>query len=146
MNSRKARILFLCTGNSCRSQMAEGYAKHFGKDKLEVQSAGIEAHGKNPRALSIMAEDGLDISNQESTIVTEDMLNWADLLISVCGHADENCPIVEIPSHRLHWPLDDPAKAEGSEEEITAEFRRVRDDVKKRVEDLINNIKLYLEP
>lgn len=126
--------------------MAEGYAKSLGADKLEVQSAGIEAHGKNPRALSIMAEDNIDISNQESTVVTEEMLNWTDLLISVCGHADENCPVVEKTFHRKHWPLDDPAKAQGSEEEITAEFRRVRDDVKRRVSDLINNLESNLEP
>lgn len=146
MSQRKARILFLCTGNSCRSQMAEGYAKKLGSDKLEVKSAGIEAHGKNPRALSIMAEDDVDISNQESTVVTDEMLNWTDLLVTVCGHADEHCPAITKSLVRRHWPLDDPAKATGSEEEITCEFRRVRDDVKQRVTDLINNLESYLEP
>ena len=146
MSQRKAKILFLCTGNSCRSQMAEGYAKSLGSDKLEVQSAGIEAHGKNPRALSIMAKDNVDISGQESTVVSDEMLNWADLMVTVCGHADEHCPAVGKDLVRRHWPLDDPAKATGTEEEITLEFRRVRDDVKRRVTDLIDNLPSYLEP
>ena len=81
MYKRKARVVFLCTGNSCRSQMAEGYANTLGKDWLEAKSAGIEAHGKNPRAIAVMAEDGVDISAQESTVINAEMLQWADLVV-----------------------------------------------------------------
>jgi arsenate reductase (thioredoxin) len=130
-------ILFLCTGNSCRSQMAEGYARHYGAGALAVQSAGIEAHGKNPRAIAAMAEDGLDISGQESTRVTDAMLAAADLVVTVCGHADEHCPVLPPGTRRIHWALPDPAKATGTEEEITAQFRAVRDDIKQRVCALI---------
>ena len=134
-------ILFLCTGNSCRSQIAEGWARELGGDWLEVQSAGIEAHGKNPRAITVMQEAGVDISNQESTKLTDDVLASADYLVSVCGHADEHCPI--LPSHvrKEHWPLDDPAKATGTEEEIMTVFRASRDDIKQRVVDVIDRLK-----
>jgi len=127
-------ILFLCTGNSCRSQMAEGWATHMG---LTARSAGIEAHGKNPRAIAVMQEAGMDISQQESTKLTADMLEWADLLVTVCGHADEHCPVLPPGKRKLHWPLQDPAKAQGSEEQIMAVFRAARDDIKQRVADLM---------
>lgn len=142
MYKRKVRVLFLCTGNSCRSQMAEGYANALGKDLLIARSAGIEAHGKNPRAIQVMREDGVDISQQESAIIDEEMLNWADLVVTVCGHADENCPA--IPSHvqKKHWPLNDPAKAKGCEEEVMAQFRTVRDEVKRRVRSMLGGLKM----
>lgn len=130
-------ILFLCTGNSCRSQMAEGWAKHFALKWLEVESAGIESHGKNPRAIAVMAEAGVDISAQESTKVTEAMTNAADVMVTVCGHADEHCPVLLAGRRKEHWPLDDPAKATGSEEEIMAMFRATRDEVKRRVQALV---------
>ena len=94
MLNRKTRILFLCTGNSCRSQMAEGWANHLGGDRVEAVSAGIEAHGKNPRAIAVMGEAGVDISHQESRRVTPEMLASADLVVTVCGHADEHCPVL----------------------------------------------------
>ena len=134
-------ILFLCTGNSCRSQIAEGWARRLGGDWPQVQSAGIEAHGKNPRAITVMQEAGIDISNQESTKLTDDMLARADYLVSVCGHADENCPVLPAHVRKEHWPLDDPAKATGSEEEIMAVFRASRDDIKQRVADVIERLK-----
>jgi len=140
MNSNTIHVLFLCTGNSCRSQMAEGYGNLLGENQIEAKSAGIEAHGKNPRAIAIMAEEGVDISNQESTVVTDEMLDWADLLVTVCGHADEHCPTVTKPINRLHWPLTDPAKAEGNEDEVTAAFRTVRDEVKERVKNLLKDL------
>ena len=140
MTQPKAHVLFLCTGNSCRSQMAEGYANFLGAGKIEAQSAGIEAHGKNARAVAIMAEDDIDISDQESTMVSEEMLNWADVVVTVCGHADEHCPTVAKTLVRKHWPLNDPAKAQGNEDEITSEFRRIREDVKQRVIELIENL------
>jgi len=134
------RILFLCTGNSCRSQMAEGWARHLGGGRIEVQSAGIEAHGKNPRAIAVMAEAGVDISGQESTRVTDDMIRRADIVVTVCGHADEHCPVLPPGVKKIHWPLSDPAKATGTEEEILAQFRATRDEVRRRVADLIQGL------
>ncbi|MEJ2344603.1 MAG: arsenate reductase (thioredoxin) [Gammaproteobacteria bacterium] len=130
-------LLFLCTGNSCRSQMAEGWARSLGPQWLQAESAGIEAHGKNPRAIAVMKEAGIDISQQESTRVTEDMLHHADLVVTVCGHADEHCPVLPAGTRKEHWPLEDPAKATGSEEEILARFRATRDEVRRRVADLV---------
>ena len=131
------KVLFLCTGNSCRSQIAEGWARWLGGDAVDALSAGIEAHGKNPRAIAVMAEAGVDISGQESTRLTDAMLAEADYLVTVCGHADEHCPTLPPGMRREHWPLSDPAKATGSEEEIMAVFRASRDDIRARVEDLL---------
>jgi len=133
-------ILFLCTGNSCRSQMAEGWARHLAGDAITVQSAGIEAHGKNPRAISVMLEAGVDISQQESTRVTPAMLEQADLVVTVCGHADEHCPVLPPNTRKLHWPLDDPARAQGSEDEVMQVFRASRDDIRQRVQALLDNL------
>jgi len=130
-------ILFLCTGNSCRSQMAEGWARLHGGDSFEIQSAGIEAHGKNPRAIAVMAEAGVDISDQESTRVSDEMLESADLVVTVCGHADEYCPALAADTEKEHWPLEDPAKAQGSEDAIMEQFRASRDDIETRVKDLL---------
>ena len=130
-------LLFVCTGNSCRSQMAEGWARTLGGKRVVAESAGIEAHGKNPRAIAVMAETGVDISAQESTRLDEAMLARADLVITVCGHADEHCPVLPPGVRKLHWPLQDPAKAGGTEEEIMTEFRRVRDEVRQRVSTLL---------
>lgn len=141
MTDPRTRILFLCTGNSCRSQMAEGWARHLGSDVLVVESAGIEAHGKNPRAIRVMAEAGVDISGQESTRVTDDMIRRADLVVTVCGHADEHCPLLPPGVTKIHWPLDDPAKATGTEEEIMAKFRATGDEARSRVEALIDQIR-----
>lgn len=133
-------ILFLCTGNSCRSQMAEGWARQLGGSGITVQSAGIEAHGKNPRAIAVMQEAGVDISQQESTRLTDDMLAAADVLVTVCGHADENCPAVPAGIKKIHWPLEDPAKASGSEELVMQVFRASRDDIRRRVQELLNTL------
>lgn len=133
-------ILFLCTGNSCRSQIAEGWAKRLGGDAFDVLSAGIEAHGKNPRAIAVMAEAGVDISGQESTRLTDEMLAATDYLVTVCGHADEHCPALPAGMRKEHWPLSDPAKATGSEEEIMAVFRDSRDDIRGRVADLLERL------
>lgn len=133
-------LLFLCTGNSCRSQMAEGWARFFSNGQIDVQSAGIEAHGKNPRAIAVMQEAGVDISQQASTKLTDDMLHWADVLITVCGHADEHCPVVPAGKQKIHWPLNDPAKATGSEQEILEVFRASRDDIRARVQALLEQI------
>ena len=138
--SVKTCILFLCTGNSCRSQMAEGWARQLGGGRVEALSAGIEAHGKNPRAIAAMREAGIDISGQESTVVTGAMVDRADVVVTVCGHADEQCPALPPSVKKIHWPLSDPAKATGTEDEIMAEFRATRDEVRQRVGDLINEL------
>ena len=130
-------LLFLCTGNSCRSQMAEGWARHFGDDRVHVESAGIEAHGKNPRAIAIMIEAGIDIGSQESSIVDQGMLDRADLVVTVCGHADEQCPVMPSDTRKLHWPLSDPAKATGTESGIMQAFKGTRDEVERRVRHLL---------
>jgi arsenate reductase len=140
MSHRKTRILFLCTGNSCRSQMAEGWGKHLGHDAAKFESAGIEAHGKNPRAIAVMKEAGVDISGQESTRVTDEMIRRADIVVTVCGHADEHCPVLPPSVKKIHWPLTDPAKATGTEVEILAQFRATRDEVRRRVADLIQSL------
>ena len=139
--SKVFNILFLCTGNSCRSQMAEGWAKRHGGSMFEIQSAGIESHGKNPRAIAVMNEVGVDISSQESTKVTDEMLEAADLVVSACGHADEHCPLLPASTQKEHWPLEDPAKAEGSEAEVMGQFRESRDDIESRVKTLLERFK-----
>ena len=127
------RILFLCTGNSCRSQMAEGWLRELGGESFQAFSAGIEAHGKNPRAIAVMQEVGVDISSQASEMLDVTLLDSLDLLVSVCAHADAHCPVIPVSCKKEHWPFDDPAKVIGSEEEIMAEFRRVRDQIKARI-------------
>ncbi len=130
------KVLFLCTGNSCRSQIAEGYGHYFGENFLEVKSAGTEPHGVNPRAIQTMKEDGFDISKQQSTKLTGEMLQWADIVITLCGDADERCPMLPPGKQKRHWPFEDPAKATGSEAQIAAKFREIRDGIKHRVQDL----------
>jgi arsenate reductase len=134
----KKSVLFLCTGNSCRSQMAEGWLNQLGGENFEVFSAGIEAHGKNPRAISVMHEAGVDISDQESEILDPTLLNSLNLLVTVCGHADEFCPVVPVSCKKEHWPFDDPAKSTGSEEEIMDDFRRVRDQIRRKIEQFVS--------
>jgi arsenate reductase len=130
-------VLFLCTGNSCRSQMAEGWARQFAPATIQVQSAGLEPKGKNPHAIAVMAEAGVDISKQESTQLVSSMLAWSDVVVTVCGHADEHCPVLPAGVHKIHWPLNDPAKATGSEEEIMTVFRASRDEIRDRVKQLM---------
>ncbi|MET3683896.1 arsenate reductase [Alkalibacillus flavidus] len=132
----KPIIYFLCTGNSCRSQMAEGLGRHMLGDEYEVHSAGIEAHGVNPKAVEMMDEVGIDIRGQESAVIDRDLLNRARLVITLCGDAKENCPVTPPNVDTDHWGLVDPAKAEGTEEEVNQVFRDVRDDIKRRIEAL----------
>lgn len=131
------KILVLCTGNSCRSQIAEGYLRHFAGDRAEVYSAGVETHGVNPRAVAIMAEDGLDISAHTSNHVDEYADVDFDFVITVCDNARERCPYFPTRAEKLHHNFPDPAKAMGTEEEITAEFRRVREMVKAYTQDFV---------
>jgi arsenate reductase len=128
----KKTIYFLCTGNSCRSQMAEGWAKKLLPD-WEVKSAGIEAHGLNPNAVKAMKEIDVDISNQTSDIIDMATLNNADLVVTLCGDAADKCPVTPSSVNREHWGFDDPAKAEGTDEERWAVFQRVRDEIGERI-------------
>ncbi|MBS4196392.1 arsenate reductase (thioredoxin) [Lederbergia citri] len=130
----KKLIYFLCTGNSCRSQMAEGWAKQLlNKDEWDVKSAGLEAHGLNPNAVKAMKEIGIDISDQTSDVIDSQILNSSELVVTLCGHADEHCPTTPPHVKRDHWGFDDPAKAEGTEEEKWAFFQRVRDEIGDRI-------------
>jgi|SRR5690625_3164006 len=130
----KKIIYFLCTGNSCRSQMAEGWGKKYLSNEWEVISAGIEAHGVNPNAVKAMSEIGVDISTQTSDIIDSKVLNNADLIVTLCADADDNCPMTPPHIKREHWGFDDPAKAEGTEEEKWAFFQRVRDEIGEKIE------------
>jgi len=133
-------ILFLCTGNSCRSQMAEGWARKMAGSLVDVRSAGIEAHGMNPRAVAVMKESGVDIGAQSSRVLTDGMLDWADVVVTVCGHADEACPALPAGTRKFHWPVEDPARAEGSEDEILTKFRSTRRELRERVRYLLRDL------
>lgn len=126
----KQKILVLCTGNSCRSQIAEGYLRHFLGDKAEVYSAGVETHGVNPRAIATMKEDGIDISNHTSNHIDEYATIDFDIILTVCDNAKERCPFFPTKAKKLHQNFPDPAKATGTEEKILEEFRQVRETIK----------------
>ncbi|UOQ44190.1 arsenate reductase (thioredoxin) [Halobacillus salinarum] len=130
----KPVIYFLCTGNSCRSQMAEGFGKKYLGDQFEVLSAGIEAHGLNPNAVKAMEEVDVAISDQESSVIDRDILNNAAYAITLCGDANDKCPMTPPHVTRFHWGFDDPAKAEGTEEEKWEVFQRVRDEIAARIQ------------
>lgn len=131
------KIYFLCTGNSCRSQMAEGLAKSImDTNQWDIRSAGIEAHGINPKAVKIMKEIGIDISQNKSEIIDMDFLNSSDIVITLCGDALENCPVIPNFVKHFHWDLKDPAKAKGTEEEIMTAFRKTRDEIERRIKNL----------
>ena len=129
----KKTLYFLCTGNSCRSQMAEAWGKIYLGNEWQVLSAGIEAHGLNPNAVQAMNEVGMDISNQTSDIIDPDILNNADFVVTLCGDAADKCPMTPPNVKREHWGFDDPAKAEGPDEEKWATFQRVRDEIGDRI-------------
>lgn len=134
-------ILVLCTGNSCRSQMAEGWLRHFAGERAKVWSAGIETHGVNPKAVSFMKEAGIDISSHTSNNVSEYMNINFDFIITVCDHAKENCPYIPSKAERFHHNFSDPSKVKGTEEEIASAFRKTRDEIrdysKKFIEDRV---------
>ena len=127
----KKNVLVLCTGNSCRSQLAEGYIRHFHGEIANVYSAGVETHGVNPKAIATMAADGIDISGHTSNHVDEYLHIPFDLIITVCDHASERCPIFPSSAQRIHHNFSDPAKATGSEQEIMVAFAAVRDEIKR---------------
>lgn len=129
----KPVIYFLCTGNSCRSQMAEAWGKYYLGKEWEVYSAGIEAHGVNPLAVKAMNEVEIDITDQTSDKIDASLLDQADLVVTLCGHANDVCPATPKNKERVHWGFDDPAKAEGTEEEKWKVFQSVRDQIGERI-------------
>ncbi len=143
MKSQKIKVLFLCTGNSCRSQMAEGWAKTLKGDMLEAYSAGIEKHGLNPYAVKVMAEAGVDISDHKSKTLEELGDIDFDYVITVCGHANEHCPFFPARVRIIHKGFDDPprlAKSLSNEEEKLAVYRRVRDEIRDFVLGIPENL------
>ncbi len=139
MKTDAHRILIICTGNSCRSQMAEGFFRHYlGKMGLHksaenIRSAGLERHGVNPKAIEVMAEIGIDISHHTSDHLEMYINTGFDFVITVCDNAARNCPAFPGKARRLHWPFDDPARVVGDKDEVMSEFRRVRDDIGQQV-------------
>lgn len=130
-------ILVLCTGNSCRSQIAEGYLRHFAQGKAKIYSAGVETHGVNPKAIQIMKEDDIDISNHTSNLLDEYLNMDFDYVITVCDNAKERCPFFPSKAIKLHHNFSDPAQATGTDEEILQEFRNVRDQIKAYSQDYV---------
>lgn len=133
------KVLVLCTGNSCRSQIAEGYLRHFAGDKAMVYSAGVETHGVNPKAVAIMAEDGIDISTHTSNNVSDYQGIDFDFVITVCDNAKERCPLFPSKAHKFHENFPDPAKATGAAEEVMSAFRGVREQIKAYAYQFVTN-------
>ena len=131
------KVLVLCTGNSCRSQIAQGYLQHFAGDSAEVYSAGVETHGVNPKAIQVMAEDGIDISQHTSNHIDEYQEVSFDKVITVCDNAKERCPFFPTSADKFHYNFPDPAKATGTPEEVIEEFRRVREMIKEYAEAFV---------
>ena len=136
-------ILVLCTGNSCRSQIAEGYLRKFAGDKANIYSAGIETHGVNPRAIATMKEDGIDISKHTSNNVDEYANIDFDYIITVCDNAKEACPVFPSKAKKFHFNFPDPAKTTGTEEEIMAQFRAVREMIKDYTQNFVKENLTY---
>lgn len=136
----KKKILVLCTGNSCRSQIAEGYLKLFAEGRADIYSAGIETHGVNPRAIAIMAEDGIDISKNTSNNVNEYADTKFDVVLTVCDNANEHCPVFPSNAKKFHHNFPDPAKTNGTDEEIMNQFRTVREMIKDYCKKFITNV------
>ena len=138
----KKRIMVLCTGNSCRSQMAEGYLRTLSHGEVEAMSAGVMETALNRRAVAVMAEDGVDISGQRSKAMDPELLKRMDMVITVCGNAEATCPVLPPGVRRLHIPIDDPVGAIGTEEEIMAEFRRARDEIRGKMKEVLEGLGL----
>jgi arsenate reductase (thioredoxin) len=134
------KVMFLCTGNSCRSQMAEGFARHLGQGLLEAHSAGLMAAGVHPRAIAVMREAGIDISRQRSKEIDPDLLGTMDIVITLCDNAAEACPRTPQDIKRLHWPINDPVGTIGTEEKIMKEFRRARDEIQDKIGGFVRGL------
>lgn len=131
------KVMFLCTGNSCRSQMAEGFLRSYARHRFTVYSAGLLATVVHPRAISVMREAGIEISHHTSKEIDEDLLKSMDVVITLCTHAEDACPWTPPHLRRLHWPIRDPVGTTGTDEEIMREFRRARDEIREKVLDFI---------
>ena len=137
---KKHKVLIVCTGNSCRSQMAEGILRHYGKEKFEVFSAGLEPSYVHPLAIKTMAESGIDISAQYSKTVNEFLGEDFSYVITVCDGAKERCPVFHGKYNAIHWSIKDPASAEGTESERMKDFRRVRQNILERINHFISDL------
>ena len=135
----KKKMLVLCVGNSCRSQMAEGYLRHFAKDKAEFFSAGVEVHGVNPKAIQVMKEDGIDISNHTSNHVDEYQNEIFHYVLTVCENGKDRCPYFPALEKQFHQNFPDPASAKGTSEEVLNEFRSVRNMIKEYCKDFVES-------
>jgi arsenate reductase len=135
------KIMFLCTGNSCRSQMAEGFARVLGKGTVEAHSAGLIAAGVHPRAIAVMKELGIDISKQKSKEIDEALIKTMDVVVTLCASADGSCPWTPPDVRRLYWPIRDPVATIGNAEEVMKDFRRARDEIKDKVRELVAVLK-----
>ena len=133
----KKRVLVLCTGNSCRSQMAEGFLRHLGGDRFEVFSAGIKPTEVNPLAIKVMAEVGIDISSHRSKSAMEFIRQQFDYVITVCDNAKQTCPVFPGKYKKIHWDLEDPAEASGSEEDRLVVFRKIRDQIQNNISEFL---------
>lgn len=127
------KVMFVCTGNSARSQMAEGFARDLGQGQVEACSAGMEPSRLNPVAVEVMREKGIDISGHQSKAFDWDLARQMDVVVTVCGHANESCPVLPPEVKRLHWPLEDPAAMRGSDVEVLAKFREIREQIEARI-------------
>lgn len=136
------RILFICTGNSARSQMAEGLARRLGEGKVEAFSAGLEPKGLNPLAVAVMDEIGIDIRDQKSKGIDDDLIKGMDWVITVCGNAEERCPVLPGTVNRTYWPFDDPAAVAGSDTKRHSAFRNVRDELRKKIQVFLKDLPL----
>ena len=129
------KLLFLCTGNSCRSQMAEGIARTLFPKDIIVESAGTEAHGLNPIAIRVMDDISISISNHQSTRISDKKIHEFDMLITLCGDAKDKCPVLEPNTEHIHWGIEDPAIFKGDEDEIYMKYQEVRDIIFKKISD-----------
>jgi arsenate reductase (thioredoxin) len=135
------RLLFVCTGNSARSQMAEAFARYYGAGHVDVSSAGTDPKGLHPLTKEVMAEKGIDVSHQSSKVLTDEMLGTADYVITVCDHADQYCPALPPHVRKFHWAIPDPAAVTGrAPDEALAAFRQARDDLESRIRDLLSTL------
>ena len=137
--AQKKRVLFLCTRNSCRSQMAEGFLRHMAGDKFEVYSAGVKATQVNLLAIKVMAEAGVDISKHRPKSAMEFFGQKFDYVVTVCDNAKQTCPAFPGTYEKVHWDLEDPAEAQGNEEERLAIFRKIRDEIEQRIKDWVKH-------
>lgn len=140
-------VMFLCTGNTCRSQMAEGLAREYGKGVIVPFSAGVNPTGiVHPKAITAMKELGIDITTQTSKGIDTELLNTMDMVITLCGNAEASCPMTPPQIKKMHWGIDDPMGAVGSEDEVMTKFRKARDEIKDRVLSLVETLKEQTKP